>query len=287
MGEYKSQALKGRGRLVGGIRVLGVQCSVYCITAGNSEHRTQSTEHRFTPHDSTAHQRCLSHPLPHKGGGGNKQAFQVKTLYSALGCSRRLSTQHSALGTIMLLVGLGNPGNKYAETRHNTGAMVIDEIARQYSLSTPQNKFRSEFFQGEVGGQKIHAIKPATYMNNSGVAVQEAAHFYKIPLSDIFVFYDELDLEVGRLRVKTGGSDGGHNGIKSIDAHIGRDYNRIRIGIGHPGEKSMVTSYVLHKFSREEKTVMDKVIPAIATYIPLLLTGEPDKFMSKVALELK
>jgi PTH1 family peptidyl-tRNA hydrolase len=184
----------------------------------------------------------------------------------------------------MLLVGLGNPGKEYENTRHNIGFMAVDAIAHRHNFSTPTTKFRSEFMQGQIGDKKIFAIKPQTFMNKSGVAVQQAMQFYKIPHNEVVVMYDELDLVPGKTRVKTGGGAGGHNGIKSIDAHIGTPYRRVRVGIGHPGDKARVNSYVLGKISEEEMLVHSHMIASIEEAFPLLLDGQDEKFMTKVAL---
>ena len=185
---------------------------------------------------------------------------------------------------MILLVGLGNPETEYAGTRHNVGFMALDAIVRRYGFSGPHKKFHAECFEGMVGDSKIVAIKPVTYMNRSGTAAQEAAQFYKISPEHIIVMHDDLDLPVGKLRVKTDGSAGGHKGLKSIDARIGKQYQRIRIGIDHPGDKDKVTSYVLTKFKKKEKEEVALLIEMIAEFFPLLVAGEPDHFMSKVAL---
>lgn len=185
---------------------------------------------------------------------------------------------------MLLIIGLGNPGKEYKETRHNAGFLAIDEIAEKFSFSAPQSKFHGEFLQGEVGDTKICALKPQTFMNKSGISVSEAANFYKIKPENVIVFYDELDLVPGKLRVKQGGGAGGHNGIKSIDSHLGNNYWRVRIGIGHPGDKDMVSKYVLSKFTNKEKEVINSSINALAEAFPLLAEGETEKFMTKVAL---
>jgi len=184
---------------------------------------------------------------------------------------------------MLLLIGLGNPGLEYAGTRHNIGFDIIDFIAGYYKFGPRQNKFHGQLQGGEIDGKKILTLKPMTFMNNSGVPTSEASGFYKIPLPDIYVFHDDLDLELGRIRVKTGGGNGGHNGLKSLDEHIGNEYNRIRIGIGHPGHKDLVTPYVLSRFTKEEKLLADKITMSIAENIPLLLNDHPDKFMTKIA----
>ncbi len=185
---------------------------------------------------------------------------------------------------MLLIVGLGNPGAEYKDTRHNVGFMAVDEIADKYSLSGPKKRFHGQVYEGEIGDTKVLVLKPQTFMNKSGSSVAEAASFYKVPTENVIVFYDELDLIPGKLRVKKAGSDGGHNGIKSLDSHIGKDYWRVRVGIGHPGHKDAVTGYVLSKFKSGDKKIIKSVIGGIAEAFPLLAEGEKDKFMTKVAL---
>lgn len=187
---------------------------------------------------------------------------------------------------MLLLVGLGNPGSEYSETRHNAGFMAIDAIKEKTSAGKTTTKFKSEICETSINGEKCLLAKPMTFMNKSGIAVQEISSFYKIALSDIAVFYDEIDLELGRIRVKTGGGSGGHNGIKSIDSHIGPEYKRVRIGVGHPGTPEQVHSYVLSKFTKAEKKDISTVIDAIADSVELLVDGEDAKFMNKVVFFL-
>ncbi len=186
----------------------------------------------------------------------------------------------------MLIVGLGNPGSEYTDNRHNVGFMAVDTIIRRYGFSAPSTKFKGEFFQGEIDGLKIYAIKPMTYMNKSGISVSEIAKFYKIPLEDIYVFYDELDIPVGKIKVKTGGGAGGHNGIKSLDSLLGKDYHRIRIGIDHPGDKKKVHSYVLGNFKPKEREEIDILLEHIAQNISILLEKSGAEFTTKMALDL-
>ena len=183
---------------------------------------------------------------------------------------------------MFLLVGLGNDSNKYLNTRHNVGFKIIDEIIDKYSISLEKKKFRSHIFIGTIDNKKIILIKPSTMMNLSGIAILEASHYYKIPNKKIVVFHDDLDLEVGKIKIKNGGSSGGHNGIKSLDQHIGNDYFRIRIGIGHPGSKNLVESYVLSNFKIEEKQIINKLLITISDNINLIINKNNDKFLAKV-----
>ena len=186
-----------------------------------------------------------------------------------------------------LLVGLGNPGEKHARHRHNVGYMAADEIARAYGFESWRNRFQGGVAEGKLDGVKCLLLKPTTYMNDSGQAVGEAARYYKIPSEDIIVFYDELDLQPGKLRVKTGGGSAGHNGIKSITSHIGGDYVRVRIGIGHPGRKDLVHRYVLHDFASADQDWLDPLLDAIAKAAPNLVADNTANFMNEVALTLR
>jgi peptidyl-tRNA hydrolase, PTH1 family len=185
-----------------------------------------------------------------------------------------------------LFAGLGNPGGKYAHNRHNVGFMAVDEIVRRHSFSSWRKKFHAEISDGVLGGEKLLVMKPQTFMNESGRAVGEAMRFHNIPLENIYVFYDELDLEPGKLRVKTGGGAAGHNGIRSISAHVGADFKRVRIGIGHPGNKDMVMPHVLGDFAKQDRDWLSKLLEGIADETPLLVSGQDEKFQSKVALAL-
>lgn len=185
-----------------------------------------------------------------------------------------------------LLAGLGNPGAEYVETRHNAGFMAIDAIASRYGFSGWQRKFHGDVATGEIAGERVLLLKPQTFMNRSGTSLAEAASFYKIPPERVIVFHDELDLLPGKLRVKKGGGAGGHNGLKDIDSRMNKNYWRVRIGIGHPGRPEQVTGYVLHRFSKDENPVIEKIIDVLAAATPLLLDGEPEKLMSQVAMEM-
>ena len=183
-----------------------------------------------------------------------------------------------------LLVGLGNPGARYARNRHNIGFMVTDAIARRYGFAAFRNRFKGELAEGAIGGERQLLMKPQTFMNDSGEAVLAAMSFYKIVPADIVVIHDEIDLRPGKLRVKRGGGTAGHNGLRSIDALIGPDFWRVRIGVGHPGVKELVQPYVLQNFPSDEISEwVAPLIDAVAETVPLLLSGAPDAFMSEVA----
>lgn len=187
---------------------------------------------------------------------------------------------------MILLVGLGNPGEKYARNRHNIGFMAADEIVRRHSFSPPRARFQGLVSEGTLAGDKAIVLKPTTYMNESGRAVGEAMRFYKLTPADIVVFYDELDLEAGKLRIKTGGGAAGHNGIRSIAAHIGPDFRRVRLGIGHPGEKERVLGHVLGDFAKADAAWLEALLDAIADGAPLLAEGKDATFANKVHLAL-
>ena len=183
-----------------------------------------------------------------------------------------------------LVVGLGNPGSRYTRNRHNSGFMAAAAIARRYGFPASRSRFKGELSEGVIGGQRRLLLLPQTFMNASGEAVLAAMSFYKIAPGEIVVIHDELDLRPGKVRVKRGGGNAGHNGLRSIDAMIGPDYWRIRIGIGHPGIKELVHPYVLMNFSAEEMRLwVEPLVDAVAETIPWLLDGAPDAFMSEVA----
>ena len=189
---------------------------------------------------------------------------------------------------MLLIVGLGNPGRRYAGHRHNVGFMAVDEIHRRHRFSAWRARFQGEISEGTLGGEKAIILKPATFMNESGRAVGEAARFYKIKAEDIVVLYDELDLPPGKIRMKKGGGHGGHNGLKSIDAHlrssVGSAYRRLRIGIGHPGRKDMVHRYVLHDFAKDDQAWLGPLLTAISDNAELLAKGDDSSFMNRVHL---
>src|SRR5579872_2413989 len=183
-----------------------------------------------------------------------------------------------------LIVGLGNPGARYARNRHNIGFVIADAVVRRYGFSAYRDRFKGEVAEGPIGGERCLLLKPQTFMNDSGEAVLAAMSFYKIRPEDILVIHDELDLRPGKVRVKRGGGSAGHNGLRSIDALVGADYWRLRIGIGHPGVKELVHPYVLQNFPAEEvKLWVEPLVEAVAEIIPLLVGGAPPAFMSEVA----
>lgn len=186
-----------------------------------------------------------------------------------------------------LLVGLGNPGEKYAGNRHNIGFMVLEAIAREYGFAAWRKRFRGEVAEGSLAGARILALKPLTFMNHSGRSVGEAWRFHKIERSQVIVLHDEMDLALGKVRVKLGGGHGGHNGIRDIANQIGPDFVRVRIGIGHPGDKARVHGHVLKDFAKAEQGEVDKLVHAIGDNIAPLLAGDRDSFMNKVALVMK
>lgn len=185
-----------------------------------------------------------------------------------------------------LFVGLGNPGTRYARNRHNVGFMVIDAIARRHGFAPWRRRFQGQATEGVLGAYRVLLLKPGTYMNESGRAVAEAAHFYKVALHDIVVFHDEIDLPPAKLRVKTGGGTAGHNGLRSISAHLGNDYRRVRIGVGHPGVKDMVQLHVLHDFDASERDWVEALCDAVAENAVMLAAGEDASFQNKVHLAL-
>jgi PTH1 family peptidyl-tRNA hydrolase len=182
-----------------------------------------------------------------------------------------------------ILVGLGNPGQKYEGHRHNIGFMAIDAIAGRYGGGQWRKRFQGEVAEVDIGRTRYLLLKPMTYMNESGRAVGEAMRFYKISPADVIVFHDELDLQPGKLKVKFGGGHAGHNGLKSISSHLGNEYQRVRLGIGHPGHRDAVSGYVLHDFGRADKDWLEPLLDSIAQAAPHLVSGQDAKFMNDVA----
>ena len=183
-----------------------------------------------------------------------------------------------------LIVGLGNPGAKYARNRHNIGFMALDRIADDHGFAAWKGKFQGSVSEGRFGSDRAVLLKPETFMNNSGQSVQAAMKFYKIDPVDVIVFHDELDLAPGRVKCKTGGGHAGHNGLRSIHAHIGAEYDRVRMGIGHPGNKDAVSPYVLGDFAKVDREWLEPFIEAVARHVDSLAKGEDAVFMNKVSL---
>ena len=185
-----------------------------------------------------------------------------------------------------LIVGLGNPGDAYAGQRHNFGFMAADAIVRRHPFGAPRSKFHGRVAEGKVGEERVFVLCPLTYMNDSGRSVQAAMQFLKLDISEVFVIHDELDLPLGKVRVKRGGGAGGHNGLRSLDAHLGPDYWRIRLGIDHPGIKDVVRYWVLQDFAKEERPFAALIVEAVAEHLPVLFASGESSFMNKVSLTL-
>ncbi len=185
-----------------------------------------------------------------------------------------------------LLIGLGNPGDKYKNNRHNIGFMVIDEIAKQYNFPPFKKKYKGLFSDGKIDEQRVLLLKPQTFMNKSGISILEAKQFFKIAEQNIIIFYDELDLAPGRIRIKIGGGSSGHNGIKSVNSYIKNEYKKIRIGIGRPENKQQVTNYVLSDFTKNDKEWIEPVLSVIGDNISLLFAGNDALFMNRASLAL-
>jgi peptidyl-tRNA hydrolase, PTH1 family len=186
---------------------------------------------------------------------------------------------------MQIFAGLGNPGAQYALNRHNIGFMAVDAIAAAHGFGPWKSRFLGLASEGRIGDHKLLLLKPATFMNDSGRSVAEAVRFFKAdPAEALTVFYDELDLEPFRVKVKHGGGAAGHNGIRSIDAHLGPDYRRVRLGIGHPGHKDRVSPHVLGNFARAEMEPLADFLGAVAAEVPWLLAGDDARFMSEIAL---
>ncbi|WP_306152267.1 aminoacyl-tRNA hydrolase [Roseovarius sp. MMSF_3281] len=184
---------------------------------------------------------------------------------------------------MQLFVGLGNPGPKYAANRHNIGFMAVDRIAEDHGFAPWRAKFQGEVTEGRLGHEKVLLLKPMTFMNLSGQSVGEAMRFYKLEPGDVTVFHDELDLVPGKCRVKRGGGHAGHNGLRSIHAHIGADYARVRLGVGHPGRKELVSQYVLQDFAKADRDWLDDLMRGISDGAADLAAGHADKFQNAVA----
>lgn len=186
-----------------------------------------------------------------------------------------------------LFVGLGNPGAKYAANRHNIGFMAIDEIARRHGFAPWRRRFQGETAEGSLDRERVILLRPLTFMNDSGRAVQEAANFFKLAPADIAVFHDELELPAAKLRVKVGGGIAGHNGLRSISAHVGNEYRRVRLGIGHPGVKELVHGHVLSDFAKSDRPWVEALLDAVADNAALLADGRDSSFQNKVHLTMQ
>lgn len=183
-----------------------------------------------------------------------------------------------------LVVGLGNPGTEYAGNRHNIGFMAVDDLVRRHSFSGWRAKYSGELADGEIAGQRVLALKPMTYMNRSGQSVGEVARFFKIPVENIIVLHDELELPPGKLRTKQGGGHAGHNGLRDIDAHVGNPYWRVRLGIGRPHDKALVHKWVLGDFGKADQDWLDPFLDAVSKHFGLLLKGDHAGFQNKITL---
>ena len=184
---------------------------------------------------------------------------------------------------MQLIVGLGNIQRKHARNRHNIGFMVVDKVAQLHGLGNYKKQFSGCTAYGDIDGNRVGILKPATFMNDSGRSVGQALRFFKLTPKQILVVHDDIDLEPGKIRVKTGGGTGGHNGLKSIDGHIGKDYRRIRIGIGHPGSKELVSTFVLNDFLEDDQFWLRETVTAIAEALPVVLIADDSGFVNKVS----
>jgi peptidyl-tRNA hydrolase, PTH1 family len=191
------------------------------------------------------------------------------------------------MDTPLLIAGLGNPGSQYARNRHNAGFIVVDELHAHYRFGPWKAKFDGLLSEGSLGGRKTYLLKPQTFMNLSGESIAPALRFYKLPLEALVVVHDEIDLAAGKLKVKTGGGDAGQNGLRSITAALGPDYRRVRLGIGHPGDKDRVTGHVLQNFSKDDIAWLKPLVDAMVQAAPLLAADDDAGYMSKVALLTK
>ena len=183
---------------------------------------------------------------------------------------------------MLLLVGLGNPNPNNQNNRHNVGFLAIDSINSEFKLSKQKPKFKGLLTTGQIEEQKVYAIKPLTFMNNSGVAIKELIEYFKIDAKNVFVFHDDMDIDFGKIKAKFGGSSAGHNGIDSIDKFIGKDYSRVRVGIGHPKQKKKVNNHVLEDFKEDEEEKIKEITDNIVKLIPTLIEKKIDLFSSKV-----
>jgi peptidyl-tRNA hydrolase, PTH1 family len=187
---------------------------------------------------------------------------------------------------MLLLVGLGNPGARYVGNRHNIGFLAVQEIAKRHGIGPWRRRFQGVACEGPLGGERTLLLLPGTYMNESGRSVAEAVHFYKLSPADVIVFHDEIDLPPGKVRVKVGGGIAGHNGLRSISEHIGNDYRRVRIGVGHPGNKDLVQHYVLSDFAKSDRGWVEALIGILSADAELLAQGKDASFQNKVHLAM-
>ena len=187
---------------------------------------------------------------------------------------------------MLLFVGLGNPGPRYAGNRHNIGFMAVQAIARRHDIKPWRRKFQGVAVEGVISGERLLLLLPGTYMNESGRAVQEAVGFYKLEPKDVVVFHDEAELPPGKVRLKAGGGNAGHNGLRSISEHIGNDYRRVRLGVGHPGDKNLMESYVLRDFGKDEWPWVEALCDVVADNVALLIEGKDSTFQNRVHLAM-
>ncbi len=187
---------------------------------------------------------------------------------------------------MLLFVGLGNPGERYAGNRHNIGFMMVQAIAKRHDIAPWRRKFQGVAVEGAIGAEKVLLLLPGTYMNESGRAVAEAAHFYKLDAGSVVVFHDEAELTPGKVRLKLGGGNAGHNGLRSISEHIGNEYRRVRLGVGHPGNKDMMEAYVLQDFAKSERPWVEALCEIVADNVALLIEGKDSTFQNKVHLAM-
>ena len=185
-----------------------------------------------------------------------------------------------------LIVGLGNPGAKYARNRHNIGFMALDRIAEDHDFGPWKGKHQGSISEGRFGADRAVLLQPDTFMNNSGLSVQAALRFYKLEPVDLIVLHDEIDLAPGKVKFKIAGGHAGHNGLRSVHAHVGAEYGRVRLGVGHPGHKDRVPSYVLHDFAKADENWLDDVLRGVSDGAPYLATGDGAKFMNAVSMRV-
>jgi len=194
--------------------------------------------------------------------------------------------QDSAVDAMLLFVGLGNPGSRYIGNRHNIGFMAVQAIARRFDISPWRRRFQGVAVEGNISGERVLLLLPGTFMNESGRAVAEATNFYKLEPANVIVFHDEVELPPGKIRLKLGGGNAGHNGLRSISDHIGNDYRRVRFGVGHPGDKNLMEQYVLQDFAKSEWPWVEALCEIVADNAALLIEGKDSTFQNKVHLAM-